>query len=254
MRPSTSRPPISWTLLTASERELRRRPLPILLGLARMRPTVAMVLVWAVPLIAQERPAQILQIYRDPLTQGREAAYKAVEQEAARICAHLSFPHPHLAIESLTGPKEVWWLNAFASEAERQGVTRDYASNPALVAALGGIVKRKEGLTGTPVDVLTTYKADLSGGVLWEPAGARLFVVTVTKRDLQAKGSVFEAPDGSRYVLRPVRTRREADAEAAALGPETRVFAVRPYWGMPAKEWIAADPEFWRTNPMARQK
>lgn len=119
-----------------------------------MRPTVAMALVWAVPLIAQE-PPQILQIYRDPLTQGREAAYKAVEQEAARICARLSFPHPHLAMESLTGPKEVWWLNAFASEAERQGVSSDYAKNPALVAALEGIGRRKEGLiTGRRIDDL----------------------------------------------------------------------------------------------------
>jgi hypothetical protein len=188
------------------------------------------------------------------LKPGRRAAYKTIEQEAARICARLDFPNPHLALESLTGPKEVWWLNAFASEAERQRVTSDYAGRPALVAALEGIAKRKQGLTGTPVDVLTAYEPDLGRGVSWNPAGARFFVVTVTKRSLQISASVFKAPDGTRYFLTSVRTRRQADLEAAASGPETRVFAVRPYWGMPAKEWIAADPEFWSTNPMAHRE
>jgi len=204
--------------------------------------------------MAQDSRPQLLQIYRDSLQHGHEAAYKTLEQDAARICARLGFPNPHLAMESLSGPKEVWWLNAFASEAARQRVTSDYAGNPALVAALEGIAKRKEGLTGTPVDVLTAYRPDLARGVPWNPAGVRFFVVTVSKRSVPTTASVFEAPDGTRYFLTAARTRRQADLEAAALGPETRVFAVRPYWGMPAKEWIAADPEFWRTNPMARQE
>ena len=156
----------------------------------------------------------ILQIYRDFLTPGREAEYKALEEEAARICAELAFPHAHLAIESLTGPKEVWWLNAFGSEAERRQVTEDYAKKPALVAALAGITSRREG----------------------------------------PGGSVFEAPDGTRFVFWPAGTRGESDARAAAAGPDTRVFAVRPNWGMPAPEWIAAAPEFWKDNPAARAR
>jgi len=104
------------------------------------------------------------------------------------------------------------------------------------------------------VNIFANYRADLSRGVSWQPAGASFFVVRVTKQDLQIGGSVFEAPDGTRFILRRVGTRHQADVEAAALGPETTVFAVRPYWGMPAKEWIAADPEFWKTNPMASPK
>lgn len=77
-------------------------------------------------------------------------------------------------------------------------------------------------------------------------------MVTVSKGSVPTTASVFEAPEGTRYFLTGVRTRGEADLGAAALGQETRVFAVRPYWGMPAKEWIAADPEFWSTNPSAR--
>ena len=38
----------------------------------------------------------------------------------------------------------------------------------------------------------------------------------------------------------------DAEAKAAAAGPSTQVFAVRPKWSYPASEWVAADPEFWR--------
>jgi hypothetical protein len=193
----------------------------------------------------------VLQIYRDFLKPGSEAAFKAVEEDAARMCAELSCPHPHLAIESVTGPKEVWWLNAFESEAEKERVYREYASNQPLMTALADIGPRKKDLTETPLDVLASYRPDLSGGDPWPIAGARFFVVTVTTGDAQPEGSVFESPDGTRFVFRPVTTREHADRISASAGLETRVFAVRPYWGMPAKEWIAADPEFWSVNPCA---
>jgi len=202
--------------------------------------------------LAQERPPTILQIYRDTVKPGREAAFKAVEEDAARICAELRFPHSHLAIESLSGPTEVWWLNAFESEEDRQRVADDYGKNPALKAALEGITRRKEGLTEAPVNVYASHRADLSRGASWRVAGARFFVVTISAGDSRMEGAVFEAPDGTRFVFRPFATRPQADAVAAAAGPDTRVFAVRPCWGMPAPEWIAADPVFWKANPMAR--
>ena len=57
-----------------------------------------------------ERPPQMLQIVRESLNEGSEAAYRTIEEDAARICADLNCPNAHLAMESLTGPKEVWWL------------------------------------------------------------------------------------------------------------------------------------------------
>lgn len=73
-----------------------------------MRTIVAVGILLGVPLMAQERPPQSLQIVRESLKKGGEAAYKKIEQDAARICADLKCPNSHLAVESLTGPKEVW--------------------------------------------------------------------------------------------------------------------------------------------------
>lgn len=213
---------------------------------------IALGAVLTATLPAPEPPPMILQIYRDPLLSGHEAAFKSIEEEAARICAELNCPNPHLAIESLTGPKEVWWLNGYESESHKQRVASGYSNNAPLMAVLAEITKRREGVVGPPVDVFANYRADLSGGAEWKVAGARFFVVTVTTGAPLLPGSVFELPDRTRFIFRPAYTRQEADATAAASGPGTTVFAIRPYWGMPAKEWLDADPEFWKPNPMAR--
>ncbi len=202
---------------------------------------------------ARERTPDLLQIYRDALRPGAADAYRRVEEDAARACARLGFPNPHLALESLEGPKEVWWLNAFPSEDARKRVAADYAANRALVEALEGIAKRREGLVEAPLDQLGRRRPDLGGGVAWDPAGAR-FVVARVGKEAVGPGAVFEFPDGSFLVLRPARSREEAESFARDGGPGVRPFAVRPEWGMPAEAWVAADPEFWSVNPAARRR
>ena len=218
------------------------------------RSVVVVGILLAASLQAQESPPKILQIYRDRLKPGEEATYRKIHEEAARICADLRFPHPHLAIEPLSGPKEVWWLNAFESEGDKQRVTAEFMSNRAVAAALDGISKRTAKVTDDPVNTFANYKPELSRGPKWKLSGARFVVVAVTRGEPKLDGSVFEDPDGTRFILRPTVTRQEADVIATAAGPGTIVFAVRPYWGMPAKEWIAADLEFWKSNPMATAK
>src|SRR2546428_266677 len=120
----------------------------------------------------------------------------SVEVDAARFCADLKAPHPHLAIEALTGQGEVWWLNGFESEAEKQRVYDAYANNRPLMAALAGIGKRRQDVIATDVDIFASYRADLSRGAPWTIAGARFFVVTVTKDADRIDGPVFEPPAG----------------------------------------------------------
>jgi hypothetical protein len=207
-----------------------------------------------VMLATQDRPPRNLLIHRDVLKPGIEATYKTIEEDAARFCAELKCPNFHLALESIREPKEVLWLTAYESDAEKQKIIDAYAANKPLTEALAGISKRREGLLSSDVDYFTAHRADLSRGDPWNPAGARFVVVTMTKSGDRLEGSVYETPDGTRFGLRAFRTRESADAAATAIGPEATVFAVRPNWGMPAKEWIAADPEFWKANPTAAQR
>jgi hypothetical protein len=134
-------------------------------------------------------------------------------------------------------------------------VANGYASNRTLMAALQDVLRHKQGLVGAPIDVLAHYRDDLSGQAPWKVRGTRFFVVTVTNEDPPVVGAVFEASDGTRFVFSSAGTLHEAESLAGeASSKTTTILAVRPYWGMPANDWIAADPEFWQPNPMARSK
>ena len=208
----------------------------------------------AMHIFAQSPPPQILQIHRDLLKSGSDAAYRKIEQDIARVCVELGFPHAYLGIEPLTGPKEVWFLNGWVSSAEQKQVADDYAKNAPLVTALEANGKRKASLTLQTVNVFANYRQNLSRGAPWTMGLGRFLVITVTQGNRRIDGTVFETADGTKFILMPAQTRKEADAKAAVVGSEARVFAVRPYWSNPAREWVAADPAFWQPSPPAEAK
>ncbi len=205
-------------------------------------------------ILALAEPPHNLLIYHAHLKPGSHTAYDEIEQDIARDCAELGFPHPYLGIEPLSGPEEVWFLTAWGAEAELKQVADDYAKNAPLVAALERHRKRKASLILGPVEVFAKYRQDLSRGTPWSMGLGHFLVVTVTKGNHGIDGTVFESSDGTSFVMLPANTREEAEAKAAGVGSEARVFAVRPYWSMPAKEWVAADPEFWQPNRAAQAK
>src|ERR1700675_3044388 len=229
----------------------------------------AAILGFAMSASAQQQPPRILEVYRDFLKPGVEAAYGPIEEDASRICVELKCPHPYLAIESLTGPKEVWFLNGYDSVAELKQVGDAYEKNAPLLAALHQNVDRKKDLrSAEPFEVFANYRQDLSRGAPWTMGQGRFLVITIAKEPLQIAGTVFETDDRIRLgvngaqtrgqtddhiqlVVNAAQTREQADALAAAEGPQSIIFAVRPYWGMPETEWIAADPTFWRVNARA---
>jgi hypothetical protein len=239
--------------------KLRQRILIVLrLGHFKVPVTVLALMISA---FAQDRPPQILEIYREFWKPGNVATSRKTEVEASQICVELKCPHPYLGLESLTGPKEAWFLNGFVSSTEQTQVGVDYQKNSALIDALNQILVRKKPLSrADDVNVFAKYQHSFSHGAPWIMGQGRFLVITVitmTKRGLPAKrnlvinGTAFEADDGTRFIFSAARTRQEAMSRAAAAGSKTRVFAVRPYWSLPAKDWIAMDPSFWRHRAAA---
>jgi hypothetical protein len=215
-----------------------------------MRTCILLLALLSPPLLAQRGAPAFMYIYRDSLKWGVDSAYRTIEDDGAQICADLRCPNPYLAIEALSGPHEAWWLNTFVTTADTARVAHVYATNRALSAALGVIATRKAALIGTPVQGFAVYRRDLSRGQALSVAGARFIVVTITRVQRPANGSVWAMADSNLYVLRPVSTRSEA--EALAQQAKARVFAVRPNWSMPAPEWVSADRDFWRAAPVPK--
>jgi hypothetical protein len=219
--------------------------------------TLGLVLVLAQ---ASTDPPAIVQLYHERLKPGADAEYSRIEEAAAEVCARWKCPNYYLALESLEGPKEVWWLNAFASEADRDRVGRAYDQDTEMMTALRDVLQPKKELVREPQNFVATYRPDLSVGCAWRMDGARFFVFEPGGASGAPPGSprgsagcVFEAPD-ARFVLAPAATRTEADRRAAVGGLHARILAIRPAWSLPAPAWIAADPDFWRTSPAARTK
>jgi hypothetical protein len=129
-------------------------------------------------LSAQVHPSSILLIRSDLLKPGNEAAYQAIEEDTACLLRdalrltgerQVQFPNPYLAVEPLTGPREVWFLTGWNSMADYEHVGEEYCKDapPSLVAALEPNAKTKAALTFRPVSVFADYRPDLSRGEQW---------------------------------------------------------------------------------------
>ena len=206
---------------------------------------IASALLTTISMMAQADPPQLLQVVREPINAGNEAAYEEIETEIAAGCVALNCPHPHLALETLVGQKEIWWFNFFESEEERLQVTRDYEGNLPLMEMLTRTSERKSRYTGQITNELSRYRPDLGRGV-WDLLGGRYAVVTFGDTVIDAGGSVFEQSDGTHFAIRFFGTLE--DAKRAASSGST-LLGIRPIWGLPAQEWIDADRNFWSVNP-----
>ena len=175
--------------------------------------------------MAQVRPPQILEVYRDYLKPDAVAANRKLERRAEDLCRTLGFTHPYLTIESVSGPPEMWYFNGFDSETEVGKLRREYQQNTKLLAALGDITRQKVPLHRLDsTDEFVNYRADLSRGDPWIIGRGRFFVVVLFDGDPPMNGTVFEMKDGGRILVRTTQTSSEARDLAASAGPTARVF------------------------------
>jgi hypothetical protein len=195
---------------------------------------------------------EILQIHRERLRPGAEAAYAANEARITESCAELGCPHPYLGVESLTGPKEVWYFNGYASEVDKTSVAEAYARNEPLMEALSDLGKQKAAFILEPLSTFARYRPDRTAGKPWAIGEGRFLAISVSHGRTREQGTVFEDDSGTCYEIRAFPAKAEADL--AFAGSEGTLFAVRPEWSHPAKEWIAADPAFWLGHPATRPR
>lgn len=63
------------------------------------------------PALAQEtKPAPVITIYREAIKEGRGAAHEKVESEYAAAFRKANFPAHYIALASMSGPGEVWFV------------------------------------------------------------------------------------------------------------------------------------------------
>jgi hypothetical protein len=123
-------------------------------------------------------PPAVLQIYRDPVKPSKMSEYSRIEGDAAQACAKAS-TWPYLALQSMTGPQEVWFISGFDSYAAMERSAEPFARNSALSAELNRLLDAKANLVAEPRAVYAHYRDDLSSNAGLVQPRARFFTVMI---------------------------------------------------------------------------
>jgi hypothetical protein len=123
-------------------------------------------------------PPAILQIYRDAVKPSKIAEYSRIEGEAAQACARAS-TWPYLAIQSITGPQEVWFISGFDSYTAMEQSAGPFARNASLNAELNRLLEAKANLVAEPRAVFAHYRDDISSNTGLIQPRTRFFTVTL---------------------------------------------------------------------------
>ncbi len=236
------------------------------------------------PLAAQDPPAPIIYVYREQIKPGKIAFYTQIEEAAARFCAKANCPNPYLAITSLTGPNEAWWINGFDSIDAMEKVWHEYGANQEISQELDRVAEKKSDLAFAASMSMARFREDLSfPSTQLSPHFFSISVVHVrpghvanfekmrqSLRNVQRNSIghplwVYQVTSGTEdttfLVMIPGRTMQEIQATPvpddhfpnlgdlirdAIASSETRLYAVSPSMSMPAPSWVEADPEFWK--------
>ncbi len=246
-----------------------------------MKRFVCLAALCLMPAAAQEPPAAVIYISREPVKPGKMPALIGIEERAARFCARIGCPNPYLAISAVSGPAEVWWINGFESNDAMERVQAAYAANQEITNELNSIADSKADLVFPAEIWLARFRGDLSSSAGAAFAYSRYLSISIQhvrpgqlasfEKARQhpplgraqwiyqvASGTAdntFLAIVGGRTIEEALELAERRPSAAADLfqanleSSETRLFAVTPTMSMPAQSWVESDPDFWKHPP-----
>jgi len=107
-------------------------------------------------------PPKILQIYREEVKPGKGPAHAKVEAGWPAAFAKANWPSHYLALTSLTGPSEAWFVSGWDSMAAWEKDTKAVEGNTALSAELDALQEKDGELLSGGSGLLLSYREDLS--------------------------------------------------------------------------------------------
>ncbi len=123
----------------------------------------------ALPLCAAESPAppgppKVLQIYREEVKAGKGAVHAKVEKGFVAAFARANWPTHYIALTTVTGPTEAWFLTGYPSFAAWEKDRNDTEKNKALTADLDRLIEKDGELLTNGRSLVAVLREDLSAG------------------------------------------------------------------------------------------
>ncbi len=209
------------------------------------------------PAVAQQAPPppNVLQIFREEVKPGKNAAHERHETGWPRAFAKANSSTYYIAMTSMTGPNEAWYLTGYDSLAawEKDNQANDH--NPALSAELQELSTLDGDMLSGVRSVVASFQKEMSYMGSTTPMGQMryLYVTTVrvrpghqdeyaeinkilreahAKAGIAERWSVFQVnmgmPRGTYLMIQPLKSlaevddfaRTHGDAFQAAIGEE----------------------------------
>jgi len=222
--------------------------------------TISLCLLGMVQAVAQTpapgAPPAVLQIFREEVKQGKNAAHETVEAGYVQAFTKAKFPSYYLGMAAVSGPNEAWFTVAYDSFAALEKDRQSIEKTPALAQQLAQLDQQDgEFRTGGRI-LLAVYRRELSirpdrvmanvprsryFNILTARArpgrdaefaqAIRIYLAALEKADENAAGAAYQvvsgAPAGTYLFFIPMKSLQEIDANRAresavnqALGAE----------------------------------
>ena len=197
----------------------------------------------ATPVLAQQEPQdgppRVLQIWREDVKPGKAAAHEKTEGGWPRAFRNANWPVHYIAMTSISGPNEAWYLTGYDSLAMWEKDRQDSSQNAALQAELDRLSAQDGELLSNIRSITAIYREDLSYRAKGANIGQmRYFYVTTIrirpgheadyieanrivrtaheKANVPEHWAVFQVtlgmPTGTYLIFQPLKSLTEADA------------------------------------------
>lgn len=218
----------------------------------RLAVALAVLLGIALPAVAQSLaptpPPKVIQIFREEVKPGKNAAHAKVEAGWPRAFAKANSPTHYSAWVSSTGPSEAWFVTGFASFEAWEKDTKWNAANAALTAEMDQLSAQDGELISSGRSIVATYREDLSHRPGFVLPLVRYFSITIVrirpghnpdfedarkivkaaheKAGVKDNHSVWQVvsgmPNGTFLIMTPMQTLAEMDAAPQVHGQAYR--------------------------------
>jgi hypothetical protein len=134
----------------------------------------------AVSAFAQSaKPAPVIEIFRETIKEGRGAAHEKVETDYAAIFRKANHPAHYVAMATVSGPQEVWFLQPMPSFAISEDYDKASEKEP-LKSTIAMMDSRDGELRASSRTMWAVFRPDLSYGVDKFIPGKSRFVMVGT--------------------------------------------------------------------------
>ena len=123
-------------------------------------------------------PYRILSIGRETVKPGKSGTHDKMEEEWAHALANGKMPYGFLAITSMTGARENWYISGYPTYTEYAKAAKAFSDNPALMAAGKRFDPQESDLLSDSRGMMLVLREDLSYGSAVDMAPMRVFSIS----------------------------------------------------------------------------